>query len=200
MLSLAAHDYKIVLSSNWVIHRKKVKYLFVHNLMQSWGGSWHDFGGERVTTRQKRVFGVHIWLVSSGREAQLVPKGIGQLLMEALGMSAAAEPRPWEKDGPVDRVTRFAKPRPTRKTFRDVEQAPSFHREPASLIERRNECCESAFAFQQRTSVFVRRGWRLRKRYENVVRGGRALCVCQSITLCNGQRWKVESRTRIFDR
>lgn len=160
----------------------------------SWGRSRHDFGNERVTTRHRRVFGVHIWLVSSGREAQLVPKGIGQLLMEALGMSAAAEPRPWEKDGPVDRVTRFAKPRPTRKTFRDVEQAPSFHREPASLIERRNECCESAFAFQQRTNVFVRL---LRKRCENVVRGGRVRCVCQSVTLCNGQRWKVESRTHM---
>lgn len=106
--------------------------------------------------RRKKVFGVYVWLVSTGREVQLVPIGIGQLLMEALAMSAAADPRPWEKDGPVDQVTRSAKPRPTRKTFRDVEQAPSFHREPASLIERRNECCKSASASQQRTNVFVR--------------------------------------------
>lgn len=86
--------------------------------------------------------------MSSGREAQLVPKGIGQLLMEALGMSAARPIHGREKKtGPVGRLTRFAKPRPTRKTFRDVEQAPSFHREPASLIERRNERCERAPSF-----------------------------------------------------
>ena len=94
------------------------------------------------------------WLLSSTGSAAGPPGGIGQLLMEGLGMSGV-DPRPWEKDGPGARVTWFERSRGRRgRPSGTLEQAPSFHRErrppfpsafdtipPSSLELSKNSAC-----------------------------------------------------------
>lgn len=97
---------------------------------------------------EKRVFGVHIWLVSSGREAQLVPKGIGQLLMEALGMSAARPPPIHGREKKTDRSIDSLREAEADEEDLQGRGTGSFLSSRASQPYRaaRNECCESAFA------------------------------------------------------
>lgn len=153
---------------------------------------------EKKREKERRVFGVHIWLVSSGREAQLVPKGIGQLLMEALGMSAARPPihgREKKTDRSIDSL---------REAEADEEDLQgrgtgSFLSSRASQPYRaaKRVLRERLRFSQQRTKT------RLRKRCENIIRGlawrkGSTRRVCQSVTLCNRPEVKgAISRTRI---